>query len=104
MPLALDPARLVRIGRHFDMRYVAPGKLAGVDIAIWRGGDLAWRHVNGFADAERGRALDDDAIWRIYSMTKPITSVAFMMLVEEGRVDLGDPVTRRWSNRVPRSK
>jgi len=94
VPLAFDPVRLARIGRHFDARYIAPGKLAGVDIAVWRGGALAWRHVNGFADAERGRRLGEDAIWRIYSMTKPITSVAFMTLVEDGKVDLGDPVTR----------
>jgi CubicO group peptidase (beta-lactamase class C family) len=94
MTLAFDPARLVRIGRHFDESYVASGKLAGVDIAVWRAGGVAYRHVSGFADAERGKALADDAIWRIYSMTKPITSLAFMMLVEDGRVDLGDPVAR----------
>jgi CubicO group peptidase (beta-lactamase class C family) len=94
MPLALDPARLARIGRHFDETYVTNGKLAGIDIAVWRGGELAWRHLSGLADAERGKAVTEDAIWRIYSMTKPITSVAFMMLVEDGKVDLGDPVTR----------
>lgn len=94
MTLAFDPARLSRIGRHVDETYVAPGKLAGVDVAVWRSGSMAYRHVSGFADAERRAALVDDAIWRIYSMTKPITSVAFMTLVEDGKVDLGDPVTR----------
>ena len=69
MTLALDPARLARIGRHFDETYVAPGKLAGVDIAIWRGGEMAWRHVSGFADAERGRPLGEDAIWRLNEYT-----------------------------------
>jgi CubicO group peptidase (beta-lactamase class C family) len=94
MTLAFDPARLARIGRHFDETYVAPGKLAGVDIAVWRRGEVAYRHISGFADAERGKPVGEDALWRIYSTTKPITSVAFMMLVEDGRVDLGDPVTR----------
>lgn len=94
MTLLFDPTRLARIGRHFDEAYVAPGKLAGVDIAVWRKGEMAWRHMSGFADVERGRPVTNDALWRIYSMTKPVTSVAFMMLAEDGKVDLGDPVAR----------
>ena len=57
--------------------------------------------VQGFADLERKTPLKDDTIFRIYSMTKPITSVAFMMLVEEGLVALDEPVHKyipEWKN------
>jgi CubicO group peptidase (beta-lactamase class C family) len=50
--------------------------------------------VLGSADVERGTPLKADSLFRIYSMTKPVTSVAFMMLVEEGLVSLDDPVHR----------
>jgi CubicO group peptidase (beta-lactamase class C family) len=86
--------RLGRIGRFFDETYIKPDLLPGVDIAVLHRGEVVYRHVNGLADAERKTPLKDDAIWRIYSMTKPITSLAFMMLVEEGRVDLDEPVSR----------
>ena len=55
----------------------------------------------GHADVERGKPLKADSLFRIYSMTKPITSIAFMMLVEEGQVALDDPVHRfipEWAN------
>jgi CubicO group peptidase (beta-lactamase class C family) len=57
--------------------------------------------VQGFADVERKAPVKDDTIFRIYSMTKPITTVAFMMLVEEGRVALDEPVHKyipEWAN------
>ena len=57
--------------------------------------------MQGFADLERKAPVKDDTIFRIYSMTKPITSVAFMMLVEEGRVALDEPVHKyipEWKN------
>src|SRR5665213_3434152 len=61
---------------------------------VARRGEVAHFSVQGLADAERNRPLREDAIYRIYSMTKPLTSVAFMMLVEEGLVALDDPVSK----------
>ena len=78
---------------HFQ-RYVDDGRLAGWQMAISRGGQLA-HLVVGRASRRRGRAADHrDTIWRIYSMTKPITSVAALMLWEEGCFELKDPVSR----------
>jgi CubicO group peptidase (beta-lactamase class C family) len=68
---------------------------------IARHGDIAHLGVNGHADVERQMPLAADTIFRIYSMTKPITSVALMMLVEEGKIALEDPVHRyipEWKN------
>ncbi|MBV9995618.1 MAG: beta-lactamase family protein [Caulobacteraceae bacterium] len=61
---------------------------------IARGGELAHQAVLGLADVERGRPLQEDALFRIYSMTKPLTTVAFVMLAEEGRVAVDDPVEK----------
>lgn len=89
-----DPARLARIAAFLTDRYIAPGKLVGAQVAVTRHGEPAYAATLGLADRERGVAMADDTIFRIYSMTKPLTSVAFMMLVEEGRVALDDPVHR----------
>lgn len=87
-------ARLARIDRFLAERYVEPGRLPGALLQVRRDGQLVHTSVLGHAELETGRRLHEDAIVRIYSMTKPITSVAFMMLVEEGRVALDDPVHR----------
>ncbi len=71
-----------------------PGKIKGATILIARRGQIAHFSALGQADAERGKPMAKDAIFRIYSMTKPLTSIAFMMLVEEGLVALDDPVSR----------
>ena len=66
-----------------------------------RRGEIAHFRALGLADAERGTPMREDTIFRIYSMTKPITSAAFMMLVEEGLVALDDPVSKYipdWAN------
>jgi CubicO group peptidase (beta-lactamase class C family) len=89
-----DSARLDRISAFLDERYIAPGKLVGAQIAVHRHGEAAYAATLGMADRERGVAMADDTIFRIYSMTKPLTSLAFMMLVEEGKVALDDPVHR----------
>ncbi len=89
-----SPARLERIDTFLEQRYLAPGKLPGALLLIARHGQIAHLSVQGLADVERGTPLAEDAIFRIYSMTKPITSVAFMMLVEEGAVALDDPVDK----------
>ncbi|PVX84367.1 serine hydrolase domain-containing protein [Paraburkholderia unamae] len=86
--------RLARIERFLDENYVATGKLAGTVTQVWRRGALALNSVLGFADRERRTPMAADSIFRIYSMTKPITSVAFMMLVEECKIALDDPVSK----------
>jgi CubicO group peptidase (beta-lactamase class C family) len=86
-----DPERLARIDRFLDERYVAPGLLAGTQILIAREGKVVHFATAGTARAS-GEKLREDALFRIASMTKPITSIAFMMLVEEGKVTLDQPV------------
>lgn len=90
----LNADRLARIDAFLHERYVGPGRLPGAITVVQRRGELAHFGVVGQADVARGRTLKDDTIFRIYSMTKPITSVAFMMLVEEGKVALDTPVHR----------
>ena len=89
--MGFDPGRLARIAPHFD-QYVADRRLAGWQATVARGGELVWSAKGGHRDRERGLEVHDDTIWRIYSMTKPITSVAAMMLYEEGVFDLNDDV------------
>ena len=86
-----DPRRLERIQSHFDA-YVHDRRLSGWVATVSRAGELVWCGKAGHLDREHDIAVRDDAIWRIYSMTKPITSVAVMMLYEEGRFDLNDDV------------
>ncbi len=90
--LGFSSARLARIDRFLNENYVEPGRYAGTLLAISRRGVLVHLGVAGFADRERGVPLREDTLFRLYSMTKPLTSVAFMMLVEEGLVALNDPV------------
>ncbi|HLY04311.1 MAG TPA: serine hydrolase domain-containing protein [Rhizomicrobium sp.] len=92
--LGFSPLRLRRIDRFLKQHYVDTGKLAGALVTIARCGETVHTAVVGLADRERNTPLREDTIFRIYSMTKPITSVAFMMLVEEGLVGLDDPVHR----------
>ena len=73
---------------------VDDGKLAGVVTLLARGGKLVHSHVAGVQDVESGAPMARDSIFRIYSMTKPITGVALMMLHEEGKWRLNDPVSR----------
>jgi len=86
--------RLERIERFIDDNYIANGKLAGALVQVWRRGGLALNSLLGLADRERQVPLAEDSIFRIYSMTKPITSVAVMMLVEECKIALDDPVSK----------
>jgi CubicO group peptidase (beta-lactamase class C family) len=89
----LSTARLARIGEHLQRTYIDPGKLVGAQILVARHGEVAYRQCMGLMDRERGRPMADDAIVRLYSMTKPITSVALMMLYERGLFQLNDPAT-----------
>lgn len=98
---AMNPERLRRIDDFLQRKYVEPGKLPGTLTMIAHRGETVHLGVRGLADVERGTPVAEDTIWRIYSMTKPITSIAFMMLVEEGLVALDDPVHRfipEWRN------
>lgn len=90
--MSLD--RLKRLDAHMQATYIDPGILPNVQTMVYRRGELVHQSVLGWADVERGIPLQEDHIFRIYSMTKPITSLAFMMLVEEGQVSLNDPVSR----------
>jgi hypothetical protein len=86
--------RLARIDRFIADKYIASGKLPCAQLLIAREGQVVHQSVLGQASLETGAPMTEDSIVRIYSMTKPITSVAFMMLVEEGLVALDDPVSR----------
>ena len=90
----LSAERLARIDSHLKRSYVDPGKIAGALTAVWRRGELAHLSPVGLMDRERGTPMAEDTIFRIYSMTKPITSVALMMLFEHGLFQLDDPVHR----------
>ena len=90
----LSTARLERITEHLERNYIGPGKIAGCQVAVARHGHLAYFRSLGHMDREAGKAMTDDAIFRIYSMTKPITSVALMSLYERGYFQLNDPVSR----------
>jgi CubicO group peptidase (beta-lactamase class C family) len=85
--------RLARIDAWRD-KLVADGKLAGVLTVVVRRGQVAHWGMSGLADKEQGKPIAGDTIFRIYSMTKPITAVAIMMLYEEGRFQLDDPISR----------
>jgi len=92
--VGLSSERLKRIETFIQEKYIDSGKLPCALTQVWRRGQLAYTSVLGSADIERGKPLKADSLFRIYSMTKPVTSVAFMMLVEEGKVSLDDPVHR----------
>lgn len=89
-----DSGRLNRITEHLDRNYIEPGKIAGCQVMVARHGFPAYFKSFGLADRERRTPLADDTIFRIYSMTKPITSVALMTLYEHGHFQLNDPVSR----------
>ena len=89
-----DEARLGRITDHLQKRYIEPRKIAGCQVAVARHGHLAYFASLGARDLERDLPMADDTIFRIYSMTKPITSVALMQLYERGMFQLNDPIHR----------
>jgi CubicO group peptidase (beta-lactamase class C family) len=91
--VGIDADRLARIDRHFAA-YVDDGRLPGWQVTVSRHGEIAHLSSYGQADIEAGRAVEADTIWRIYSMTKPVTSVAAMMLYEEGKFELSDPISK----------
>ncbi|WP_033074472.1 serine hydrolase domain-containing protein [Sphingopyxis sp. MWB1] len=92
MTQGFDPARLDRIPAFLTAKYVDSGRLPHAATLVSRRGEVVHRSCIG--DARPGAALKEDAIFRIASMTKPITSVALMMLLEEGKVALSDPLVK----------
>ena len=90
----MSGGRLERITEHFATHYVEPGKIPGCQITVVRGGHVAYQRSLGLMDRERAIPMADDAIFRIYSMTKPMASVALMQLYEKGSFQLLDPVSR----------
>lgn len=92
--MPLDPALLARIPDFLEQTYLKPGKLPGALVRVLHRGEPVLDSVQGHADIAAGRPCRPDTIFRIYSMTKPIASVALMMLVERGQVQLDDPVHR----------
>lgn len=91
--LGFDVSRLARIDDVWN-GFVDRGQLPGYLVTVARGGQLAYVARGGWANKELDAPVMDDTIWRIYSMTKPLTSLAAMMLYEEGAFDLNDPASR----------
>jgi CubicO group peptidase (beta-lactamase class C family) len=100
LKVEVDPAeagfaadRLRRLDENFT-RYTGDGLLKGWLLTVSRHGKLAYVASHGQRDAEAGLPVEPDTLWRIYSMTKPVTSVAAMMLYEAGAFELTDPVSK----------
>ena len=91
--VGFDAKRLARIQPHFA-KYVDDGRLAGWHIVVTRCGQVAFSETYGTRDLSTGAPVEADTLWRIYSMTKPVTSVAAMMLYEEGHFELTDEISR----------
>ncbi len=91
--VGLDGGRLQRLDRRLA-RWVDDGQLPGFLVTVSRHGRLAHVGRYGLRDVENGRPVEEDTRWRVFSMTKPVTSVAAMALYEEGAFELGDPIAR----------
>src|SRR5579859_5251918 len=90
----LDERQLERITEHQQTRYIDAGRIAGAQVVVARHGHVGYFRSFGQRDLERSAPVEHDTIWRIYSMTKPITGVALMTLYEQGMFQLSDRVTR----------
>ena len=91
--LGFSTQRLARIDSTVQ-RAVDGGEIAGAVALVLRGGQTVYARAFGWADREAGRRMTTDALFRIASQTKALTSVAIMTLIEEGRMTLNDPVSR----------
>ncbi len=91
--LGFDSQRLARLPEHFKA-YVDDGRLPGWQMVLSRRGQVVLAEHYGFRDMEAALPVEQDTLFRIYSMTKPITSVAIMMLLEQGKLNLRDPVSK----------
>jgi CubicO group peptidase (beta-lactamase class C family) len=91
--VGMSSERLARIDRHFR-QYVDDGRLPGCQIVVARKGKVVHHSTYGNRDIEAGLPVEADTIWRIFSMTKPITAVLALQLWEEGAFELNDPVAK----------
>ena len=101
MSFVLSDKKLRHIENHIQKNYINSGKYPGVLIGFYNKGDVTLLDPLGMMDVERSRPMGKDSIFRIYSMTKPITSVALMQLYESGSINLNDPVYKyieSWKN------
>ncbi|WP_053711481.1 serine hydrolase domain-containing protein [Streptomyces sp. NRRL B-3648] len=89
----LDAGALDRLDRYFA-GHVDAGRLPGCLVSVARGGRVAHLTAYGLRDVAAGLPVEADTLWRIYSMTKPVTAVAVLLLAEEGRLSLDDPLER----------
>ena len=89
----LDADRLERITEHFERRYIEPQKIAGCQVTVARHGQVGYFRSFGSMDLARDKPMDEDTIFRIYSMSKPITGVALLSLYEQGAFQLTDRCT-----------
>src|SRR6056300_1679296 len=91
--VGISSERLERVSAWLNQQ-IASERLAGASVAVGRKGHLVYHQTAGLADQEGGQAFAEDTILRIFSMTKPITTVAAMMLYERGCFQLDHPVAR----------
>ena len=96
--LGLSKDKLIAMENFFKDKYVKNGKLAGIQTLIARKGKVIHFESSGLRDVENNKKIEKDTIFRIYSMTKPITSVALMQLFEQGLFQLADPVGNFYLN------
>lgn len=89
--LGFNPQRLRRISKWMET-HVREGRLSGLAVQIARRGEIAFSERTGYSDSASGQLVAPDTIWRIYSMTKPVTSLALLMLYEEGAFQLDQPI------------
>ena len=97
----LSTERLARLDRIMAAKYVETGHLPGILTQSYRRGEIVHTGMAGHIDLERSKPMREDAIFRIYSMSKPITAVALMMLLEQGLIGLDDDVATHipsWKN------
>lgn len=93
VPPGFDGERLGRVDTYIQQQ-VDSSRIAGAVALVLRDGRVVYERAHGWADRESGRRMTTDAIFRIASQSKALTSIAIMMLVEEGKVALGNPVSR----------
>ncbi|MEV0975243.1 serine hydrolase domain-containing protein [Streptomyces sp. NPDC049915] len=89
----MDATALDRLDRHV-VRLVEEGRLPGFLVCVARGGRVAHLTCHGLRDIAAKAPVEPDTLWRIYSMTKPVTAVAALLLAAEGRLSLDDPLER----------
>jgi len=92
--VGINGAQLARVADHLRSRYIEPQKIPGAITLVARRGKACYLDIQGKRDVERGAPMTEDSILRIYSMTKPIVSLALMTLHERGLFSLSDPVHR----------